>query len=294
MVDDSLIVRDGVRVAYRDHGGTGRGLVLLHGGGANLESMDQFAERLGDGRRTVAIDARSCGQSGDPVHFRLVDVATDVAEVVAALELGPVDVVGHSLGGFVAGYYGTDHANARVVSIDGFGPGAVASGTDRDRAVFRAFQAEMKASFMVMTMPPEAGDRGWRDEQVDALCEIFPRIGYTAPNGRRMAERNFVDCGDGTFRRHPSRQLFEDAFADDGELDVLRMYRDVQCPTLVIRCTQSGAPPVLDLELDDLTASNPLVEVVRADLTHLAPAWDALEEVAALIDAYFARVPIPE
>ena len=132
MVDGSLVMRDGVSVAFRDHGGTGRGLVLLHGGGANLESMDQYAERLGEGRHTVAIDARACGQSGDPEHFPLTDVASDVAEVVAALELGPVDMVGHSMDGFVAGFFATDHADARVVSIDGFGPGTVALGTEAD------------------------------------------------------------------------------------------------------------------------------------------------------------------
>ena len=288
-MDGSLSARDGVRIAYRDHGGTGRGLVLLHGGGANLESMDQFAERLGEGRRTVAIDARACGQSGDPDHFRLVDVAEDVAEVATALDLGPIDVVGHSMGGFVAGFYGTEHPDARVVSVDGFGPGTVVLGNEADRESFRQFQAESKSAFLEMTAPPEVGDRAWRDAQVEALCAILPRIGYTAPNARRMAERNFVESGDGTFRRHPARLLFEDAFADDGELDVLRMYRHVKCPTLVIRCTESGAPPVLDQELARLEATNALVEVVRLPLTHLAPAWDALETVAEVIDDFFAR-----
>ena len=51
--DGFVTSHDGVRVAYRDHGGTGRGLVPLHGGGANLVSMDQYANRLGAGRRSV-------------------------------------------------------------------------------------------------------------------------------------------------------------------------------------------------------------------------------------------------
>ena len=282
---------DGTRIAYRDHGGEGRPLVLLHGGGANLVSMDQWADRIGPNRRTVAIDIRSCGQSGDPAHFRLTDAAIDIATVARSLDLGAVDVVGHSLGGFVAGFYGGDHPEARVVSIDGFGPGMITIGSEVDRAEFRAFQTEMLGSFMAMTAPPEKGDRTWRDAQVDMISEIFPRIGYTAPNGRAMAERNFVALDDGTFRRHPSRQLFTDAFADDGELDVLRMYRTVRCPTLIIRCTRSGAPSALDRELDGLEAANHLVQVLRLPLTHLSPAWDDLELVAAEIDRFFARKP---
>lgn len=282
MTDGTLTMRDGVEVAYRDYGGTGPGLVLLHGGGANLESMDQYAERLGGGRHAVALDARCCGQSGDPARFHLVDVADDVQEIVDALGLGVVDVVGHSMGGFVAGFYASGHQPRRVVSIDGFGPGLVSVGTDAERDEFRAFQEANKASFFAMTAPPEQGDAAWRDQQINQLCEILPRVGYTAPNVRRMAERNLVGLSDGSFRRHPARQLFEHAFTDDGELDVLRMYRGVRCPTLVLRCTESGAPAVLDAALDELAAENPLVEVRRVPFTHLAPAWDTLDQVAEI------------
>jgi pimeloyl-ACP methyl ester carboxylesterase len=285
-LDGWVTASDGIRIAYRDHGGAGRPLVLLHGGGANLVSMDQWAARLGHERRTVAIDLRCCGQSGDPEHFRLTDAADDVAAVVAELDLGTVDVLGHSMGGFVGGFYATAHDAGAVVSIDGFGPGMVTVGSAEERAAFRAFQDGMRTSFLAMTTPPEEGDRAWRDTQVATISEVFGRIGYTAPNGRSMAERNLVDLGGGRYRRHPARHLFEHAFADDGDADILRMYRRVRCRTLVIRCTESGAPPVLDEELAGLTAGNPLVTVVAMALTHLAPAWDALEEVAAVVERF--------
>lgn len=289
MLRDGVVVApDGVRIAYRDHGGAGTGLVLLHGGGANLESMDQYAERLGDGRRVVAVDVRSCGQSGDPDHFRFVDAAEDIAVIVAKLGLVDVDVVGHSMGGFLAGFYASAHAGVRAVSIDGFGPGMVTLGTDADQAEFRAFQAAMKSAFFEVTWPPETGDEKWRQAQVELLCETYPLMGYTAPNGRAMAQRNFVHLGDGTFRRHPSRQLFADAFADDAEADILRMYRKVKSSTLIIRCTNSGAPFVLDLELDALTSTNDLIEVVRLPLTHLAPAWEAVDAVVAEVERFLA------
>jgi pimeloyl-ACP methyl ester carboxylesterase len=279
---------DGVRIAYRDHGGSARGrsLVLLHGGGANLESMDQYADRLGRTRRRVAIDVRCCGRSDDAPRFRLTDAAADVAAVVEQLELGPVDVVGHSMGGFVGGFYGTATPSARVVSIDGFGPGMVTVGSEADRAEFRAFQDGMREAFFAMTAPPETGDAEWRGQQVELLCDLFPKIGYTAPNARVMAERNFVELTDGVYHRRPPRHLFADAFADDGDADILRMYRHTVAPTLIIRCTESGAPPVLDHELDALAAANDAVRVVRLPLTHLAPAWDAIDEVVDAIGRF--------
>jgi pimeloyl-ACP methyl ester carboxylesterase len=286
-VDGVVTAPGGTRIHYRDHGGEGRGLVLLHGGGANLVSMDQYAERLGAGRRCVALDIRSCGQSDDPPRFRLLDAARDVAAVVDQLHLEAVDVLGHSLGGFVGGWFGNARP-VRVVSIDGFGPGMVTVGTAAQRREFRDFQEDMKAAFFSMTAPPDSGDLRWRDDQVEQLCALFPRIGYTAPNARAMARRNLVDVGHGRWQRRPPRHLFADTFEDDGDADVLRMYRDVKAPTMIIRCTRSGAPAVLDTALDQLMSSSPRVHVVPMALTHLAPAWDALDEVVAVVEPFLS------
>ena len=61
--------------------------------------MNQFAERLGEGRTTVSFDARACGQSGDPERFAWADAVRDIECVVDRLDLDPVDIVGHSMGG---------------------------------------------------------------------------------------------------------------------------------------------------------------------------------------------------
>lgn len=50
-------------------------------------------------------------------------------------------------------------------------------------------------------------------------------------------------------------------------------------------------PAVLDRELEALEVANDLVEVVSRLLTHLTPARDALELIAADIDRFLARPP---
>lgn len=278
---------DGTPIAYRDHGGEGPALVLLHGGGANLESMDQYAERLQSSRRCIAMDVRACGHSGDPARFRLVEAAADIDALARGLRLGVVDVLGHSLGGFLAGYHGSVHA-VRVVSIDGFGPGMVTVGTAAQRREFRSFRDGMREAFFAMTSAPETGDWRWRDEQIEHLCSVFPQIGYTAPNARAMAERNLVAIGEGQWARRPPRHLFSDAFEDDGESDVLRMYRQAKGPTMIIRCTRSDAPPVLDVALDELCSTNLNVSVVPMPFTHLEPAWDTIDEVVDAVIPFLA------
>ena len=78
-VEGRITARDGLELAYRlYHREPRRPLVPPHGGGANLVSMDQFAERLGANRTVVSLDIRSCGQSDEADRVRWDDALGDV------------------------------------------------------------------------------------------------------------------------------------------------------------------------------------------------------------------------
>ena len=53
----------------------------------------------------------------------------------------------------------------------------------------------------------------------------------------------------------------------------------------------TAAPAVPDAELDALAAANPAVQVLRMPLTHLAPAWDAIDEVVVEIERFLSAAP---
>jgi pimeloyl-ACP methyl ester carboxylesterase len=95
--------RDGVRLAYREFGGEGPSLLLLHGLAGHAEEWAQTASWLTARCRVVALDARGHGRSerlpGDVSRDSLV---ADVAFVVERLGLQPVVVVGQSVGGLTA------------------------------------------------------------------------------------------------------------------------------------------------------------------------------------------------
>lgn len=95
--DDEYLVRemgpdDGVPV------------LLVHGlAGASLTEWYQVAPKLAVDRRVIMVDHRGHGLSarGD-LRFDVADDADDLAGVLDALEVGPVDVVGYSMGGVIA------------------------------------------------------------------------------------------------------------------------------------------------------------------------------------------------
>jgi 4,5:9,10-diseco-3-hydroxy-5,9,17-trioxoandrosta-1(10),2-diene-4-oate hydrolase len=90
----------GSRVHYRE-AGAGRPLLLVHGLGQSsttwLRTMESFART----RRVIVPDLPGFGTSAAPDSARLDPqyYADAIDEIVETLDLGPLDVVGHSAGG---------------------------------------------------------------------------------------------------------------------------------------------------------------------------------------------------
>jgi pimeloyl-ACP methyl ester carboxylesterase len=98
---ETFVTNDGVSIAYRDNGGDGIPLVMLHGW---LQSQDAFHFQL-DGlnpRRVVTLDFRGHGESGHPEYgFRIARLAADIRDFLDHLQLAQVDALGWSLGASV-------------------------------------------------------------------------------------------------------------------------------------------------------------------------------------------------
>jgi pimeloyl-ACP methyl ester carboxylesterase len=89
-------------IAYR-RAGRGPPLLLLHGGLSDGRSWAPQLDSLAREYDVIAWDAPGCGGSSDPTtDLRLADYATAAAELVHALDVGPVHLVGHSFGAGLA------------------------------------------------------------------------------------------------------------------------------------------------------------------------------------------------
>jgi 3-oxoadipate enol-lactonase len=92
----------GTRLHLVDEG-TGDPVLFLHGGNSSWEDWKPQFDALRSSRRCIAVDLRGHGRSDRAADgYGIAELADDVAGVCRALDLGPTDVAGLSLGGMVA------------------------------------------------------------------------------------------------------------------------------------------------------------------------------------------------
>lgn len=120
-VEPRFLELPGIRLAYRDWGGEGPPVVLLHGLASNSRIWDWTAPLLARTARVVAIDQRGHGLSDKPGEYSFDSVAGDVLAAVKALNLDRPVVVGHSWGGSVALAFATAQTEKAhgIVMVDG-------------------------------------------------------------------------------------------------------------------------------------------------------------------------------
>lgn len=84
--------------------GQGKPLVLLHGFLENHQIWDAFAEDLTTKRTVIAFDLPGFGQSPLVAKspFTLAEVAAEINQCLREITTEKVDLIGHSLGGYVA------------------------------------------------------------------------------------------------------------------------------------------------------------------------------------------------
>lgn len=93
---------NGLHLYYQIHG-SGRPLVLLHGGLGAIEMFGPVLPALAEGRQVIAVDLQGHGRTADIDRpFSIEFMADDIAALLEHLGIERADVMGYSLGGGVA------------------------------------------------------------------------------------------------------------------------------------------------------------------------------------------------
>ncbi len=98
------LVRDGIELAWDDHGAGDPPLVLIHGWTGSGLDFGGHIDALAAQRRVVTLDLRGHGRSGhaSPDTYTFEHLVDDVVAVIDAAGGSPAHLLGHSMGGRVA------------------------------------------------------------------------------------------------------------------------------------------------------------------------------------------------
>ena len=100
---DGYFATNGINLHYRDWGGTGRPVVLLHGLASSCHIWDLVAPQLAEDFSVIAVDQRGHGLSDKPESgYDFASVGRDLLGVIQARGLERPVIVGHSWGADVA------------------------------------------------------------------------------------------------------------------------------------------------------------------------------------------------
>jgi pimeloyl-ACP methyl ester carboxylesterase len=110
---------DGIDIFYRDTQTDGPTILCLHGRWGRGETWMDLMHRYRDRYRIIAPDQRGHGLSGKPESkYTGMEMAGDMAALLDCLRIKPAVVVGHSMGGHVAGCLAAEYPEyVRAVAI---------------------------------------------------------------------------------------------------------------------------------------------------------------------------------
>lgn len=93
---------NGLNLYYEIHG-SGKPLILLHGGFGSIEMFGEVLQMLARGRQVIAVDLQAHGRTADidqPLSYE--GMADDIFALIKQFAFARADVMGYSLGGGVA------------------------------------------------------------------------------------------------------------------------------------------------------------------------------------------------
>ena len=216
----------GVDIRYADKG-SGPVVLFLHAFGLSLRMWDE-QEALSDRFRIVRFDARGHGGSGLGDALLTMDrIADDAANLIEQLRLGPVILVGCSMGGYAAFAFAQKHAALlRGLILVDTRAGADSAEGRRGRGDLAARVVKEGAQAALDFFLPRVFGESTKKGRADVVARFKEMVLATTPRGISDALHGIAARGDST------------AFL-----------REIRVPTLVVCGEEDGLTPRAEAEI---------------------------------------------
>ena len=226
---DDFLATGGIRLHYRDWGGRGQPIVLLHGLASSCHIWDLVASILGDGFSVVTLDQRGHGESEKPDHgYDFATMIADLHRFIQAQGLERPLLAGHSWGGDVVLEYAVAHPEvARGLCLVEGGTIEISS-----RPGYSLAQAKEAMA------PPD-----FTGVNVDRFRERVRSRSYggwaVSSEIEEIVLANFEVLADNTVRARLSRENHMQIIEAFWEHRPSTLYGHVECPVLLMPARQS-------------------------------------------------------
>lgn len=215
----SARVRVGDIELHYESYGLGDPVLLLHGLGSSTMDWKPQITAISQHYQVVAVDFRGHGQSDKPAGpYSIPDFAADIANLLSQLGLGPMHVVGISMGGMVAFQLAVDapeHVRSLVI---------INSGPEFPSHTLKAKLVIQSRLFMLKFM-------GMRRLGTAIAKRLFPK-----PEHRPLRDM-FVD----RFSRNDPR-AYENSVRAIARFSVADRLDRIRCPVLVVSSDRDYTP----------------------------------------------------
>ncbi len=164
---------------YYDRLGDGEPLLFLHGLGSSSRDWELQTNYFSDRYQVITVDTRGHGRSGKPPGPYTIDLFTrDIVALHQVLDLGPMHVVGLSMGGMIAFQLAVDQPSlVHTLTIVNSGPALILNtlklklSFKKREWIVRLFGMRKMGKVLADTLLPESHQRDLHKTFIDRWAE---------------------------------------------------------------------------------------------------------------------------
>ncbi|MBI2171023.1 MAG: alpha/beta hydrolase [Chloroflexi bacterium] len=222
--DKSYLTRSGLRIHYLDWGNAAATpLVLIHGLRSHAHAWDLVVPELSSDYHILSLDVRGRGDSAwDPLcNYNTPTYVSDVEDLVAALGLQRMVLMGHSMGGAITILYASTHPDQVTGAV------IVDSGPQGETPTPGSQRITREVETTPVTFPSWDQAKAFLRQQRPTASEESMRI---------RLQNTLKELPDGTVTwRYDHRGLLEARRNPGPRVDMWPYVRGIRCPTLIVR-----------------------------------------------------------
>ena len=216
---------NGIEICVDDTEEGENALLLIHGLTGDKTTMYPIRDMFKDDYRVITIDTRGHGESTRPKEYTIDDHADDIHEIINELNLEKADVLGYSMGSYIA-------LRAAEVKCD-----------DIDHLVLACTKPNGKTSSVARLLKEANLDitQVSQEEMMGVILKasLAPQSYEKALNGEFNIDE--ILNGEESYELNEEEKAAEDASLAD--FDNSNDYDKVKCKTLVIGAEHDGINP---------------------------------------------------